>query len=124
METSWEQKFIVNKRWNIYITDYCNTIDDTDFNLLVSYYFSILREYPEIFYGDNKVRVIYSYYPSSKKVSACKLKIQYIDSKENIYNMKDEFNRKVNYEFGQYWIGNNNKLKCINLSQINIKSYN
>lgn len=93
------------------ITDYCNTVDDTDFNLLMSYYFSILREYPEIFYGDNKVSVSYSYYPSSKKISACKLKIQYIDSKENIYNMKDEFNRKVNEIEESYLKNEDNKLK-------------
>ena len=78
------------------ITAYCNIIDDTDFDLLMSYYFSVLREYPEIFYGDNKVTVSYSYYPSSKKISSCKLKIKYIDNKEAIYNMKVEFNSKVN----------------------------
>lgn len=93
------------------ITEYCNNIDDTDFNLLMSYYFSVLREYPEIFYGDNKVSVSYSYYPSSKKISVCKLKIRYIDTKENIYNMRGKFNIKVKEIEENYLRDEDDKLK-------------
>lgn len=104
---------LVNLKDKINITSYISDVnnDNESINEILSLYFDVLNEHPEIFYSKNSIRVGYSYNPSTNKITYIEFLVSYLYDEDTINSMKNELNEKIDYIQNNYLNGVNDKLQ-------------
>jgi hypothetical protein len=104
---------LVNLKDKINITSYISDVnnDNESINEILSLYFDVLNEHPEIFYSENSIMVGYSYNTSTNKITYIEFLVSYLYDEDTINSMKNRLNEKIDYIQNNYLNGVTDKLE-------------
>ncbi|WP_089973684.1 transglutaminase domain-containing protein [Clostridium gasigenes] len=102
---------LTNINSSIDLSLYCTEVNYQDYQNIYDLYFGVLAEKSEIFYTPLGISMSYAYNQSTGKLTKCTLSLKYEYEKNEILNMKEKLNLKVNLIKERYLNGIDDELK-------------